>query len=437
MKHKVLIFALYAVLFSCNGFLDEKPSKAIDTPGTLESLQAMMDYGTMNFGEGMNIMLSDEYFSDDAGYLAFNPWHQRLYLWLEQPFGLEDQIFEWRDSYNQIQIANLVLENLKKNSDRESDLGKVIKGTALFYRAMAYFRLSTLYLEGPNLVSNRLSPKIPIRESTSITLEPKLAGSSEIKNAIISDLEEADRLISGDAEYLTRPSKTAVKALKARVYLSWGIFDKAMISSEEAIDLGLELIDYKDYDPSRTYPFEEFNKETIWYARSGTTFRSQSGFQVDPILYSMYDTADLRSELFYIRRPSGYLNFRGSYTGGITLFTGLSASEVFLINAECLIRFGNLDKAEQVLNQLLVKRYRGNFTPIVFEDETQALKVVLAERRKELAFRGLRWSDLRRLNADDRFKETLSRTLAGQEYNLEPQSERYILPIPARELSFY
>jgi hypothetical protein len=90
-----------------------------------------------------------------------------------------------------------------------------------------------------------------------------------------------------------------------------------------------------------------------------------------------------------------------------------------------------------VLNQLLVKRYRGNFTPIVFEDETQALKVVLAERRKELAFRGLRWSDLRRLNADDRFKETLSRTLAGQEYNLEPQSERYILPIPARELSFY
>ncbi|MEP0711878.1 RagB/SusD family nutrient uptake outer membrane protein [Algoriphagus sp.] len=437
MKNTSYILALSYMLLSCTGFLDEKPTKAIDTPGSLESLQAMLDYGTLNFNSGMNIMLADEYFSDDAGYLSFNPWHQRLYLWKADPFELDDMIFEWRDSYNQIQLANLVLESWEKNEERNSSAGKQIRGSALFYRAAAYYNLYSLYLAGPNLESRGLNTQIPIRNSTSITLSPELAGTEEIKMLIDKDLEEADGLLAEDSEFLTQPSMRAIKALKARVYLSWRAYDKALIAAKEAIGLGLELMDYKDYDPTLTYPFEEFNKETLWYARSGTSFRSQSGFQVDSTLYSFYDSTDLRKSLFYTIRPAGYVNFRGSYTGGITHFTGLAANEVYLIYAECLIRFGELDQAGQVLNELLVKRYDADFIPVDFTEETQALETVLLERRKELPFRGLRWTDLRRLNAEEHFQETLKRSYDGQEYLLEPNSEQYILPIPARELSFY
>lgn len=437
MKNTSYILALSCMLLSCTGFLDERPSKSIDTPGSLESLQAMLDEGTMNFSSGMNILLADEYFTDDAGFLTFKPWHQNLYLWKADPFELEDQIFEWRDSYNQIQISNLVLEALEKNVEINSDLAKQIKGTALFYRANAYYNLSSLYLEGPNLESKDLTSEIPIRRNTSITLNPELGGTEEIKAVIRGDLEDADKLMVGDPEYLTRPSLKAVKALKARVYLSWGKYDEALIASSEAMGLGLELEDYSTYDPSITYPIKEFNKETIWFARSGSTFSSQSGFQVDEDLYALYDTSDLRRELFFITRPAGYVNFRGSYTGTLTHFTGLASDEVYLIYSECLVRAGELELAEQILNELLSKRYIEDFMPVELVNENQALKIVLEERRKELPFRGLRWTDLRRLNSEDRFKETLKRTYEAQEYNLLPESEQYVLPIPAREMSFY
>ena len=108
-----------------------------------------------------------------------------------------------------------------------------------------------------------------------------------------------------------------------------------------------------------------------------------------------------------------------------------------MILAESLVRKGRIEEGAEILNALLINRYSEAFIPVSFTDETQALQVILEERRKELAFRGLRWSDLRRLNNDERFKTTLTRNYEGQEYKLLPNSEKYVLPIPARELSFY
>jgi hypothetical protein len=82
------------------------------------------------------------------------------------------------------------------------------------------------------------------------------------------------------------------------------------------------------------------------------------------------------------------------------------------------------------LNTLLVKRWtNGNFTPFTASSALEAQDTILEERRKELAFRGLRWTDLRRLNKEGA-NITLTRLLFGQTYHLSPNSPYYVLPIP-------
>jgi hypothetical protein len=64
----------------------------------------------------------------------------------------------------------------------------------------------------------------------------------------------------------------------------------------------------------------------------------------------------------------------------------------------------------------------------------EALSKVLTERRKELIMRGQRWTDLRRLNKDPRFKTDLSRSVvvdgATQTFTLPANDSRYTLLIP-------
>jgi starch-binding outer membrane protein, SusD/RagB family len=77
----------------------------------------------------------------------------------------------------------------------------------------------------------------------------------------------------------------------------------------------------------------------------------------------------------------------------------------------------------------------GTFTGYSIADAAAALDTILVERRKELAFRGIRWSDLRRLNKEGR-NITLTRNLNGMSYTLTPNSNLYTLPIPPDVLSF-
>jgi len=96
---------------------------------------------------------------------------------------------------------------------------------------------------------------------------------------------------------------------------------------------------------------------------------------------------------------------------------------------------GKLDYAMKDLNMLLRNRWRkGTYTDQIALDPNDALDKILMERRKELIFRGLRWSDLRRLNRDPRFAKTLTRIVEEVTYRLPPNDPKYVYPIPESEI---
>ncbi|RBQ08911.1 RagB/SusD family nutrient uptake outer membrane protein, partial [Pedobacter miscanthi] len=106
-----------------------------------------------------------------------------------------------------------------------------------------------------------------------------------------------------------------------------------------------------------------------------------------------------------------------------------------LIRAESLIRLGRVSEGLSDLNTLLVNRFKtGLFVPYSVGTAIDPLRLVLEERRKEMPFRGQRLADLRRLNQEEGFRVTLSRSVGGTAYALPPGDARYVFPIPQEEV---
>ena len=76
------------------------------------------------------------------------------------------------------------------------------------------------------------------------------------------------------------------------------------------------------------------------------------------------------------------------------------------------------------------------YTEITAVNTQEALQKILTEHRKELCFRGLRWTDLRHLNHDPLFQKTLTRTIFGQNYSLPPNDIKYVFPLPDSEILY-
>jgi hypothetical protein len=174
-----------------------------------------------------------------------------------------------------------------------------------------------------------------------------------------------------------------------------------------------------------------FPEEVVFYAllngnQAGTGYAGR----LTQEMYDLYDVNDVRKRVCYTYSPADQsISFRGGFANG--LMTGITTSEMYLIRAECNARANKTTEAMADLNKEMKSRfYKNKFTDLVATDADDALRKIITERRREFVRRGLRWSDLRRLNKDPRFQKTLTHTIGGKTYTLEPGSFKYTLPFP-------
>lgn len=177
-------------------------------------------------------------------------------------------------------------------------------------------------------------------------------------------------------------------------------------------------------------PIELFNEEVIFVSNSDGSLASNTRAKVDTNLYKLYAANDVRQTAFFLKNADNSFRFKGSYNEGSVNFNGIATDEILLIRAECLAREGATVSAMQDLNSLLIKRYKAPFVAATATGPNDALMQILNERRKELLFRELRWSDLRRLNKEAAFAVTLTRNLNNQLYTLPANDLRYTMLIP-------
>ncbi|ERJ60032.1 hypothetical protein M472_14805 [Sphingobacterium paucimobilis HER1398] len=443
-------------------FLDEKPNQALLVPQTLEELQAILDNTALFNGiagalttTGITPLLgqtaSDEYFvgRPTAYVSSSNTYMKATYTWDKKDvYAGYETIVDWTKPYNSILSANICLEQLSKlsMSDQNSLLGREVRGTALFHRAHLYFQLAQVFAPVYSKEYSSQKNGLPIRLRGDINEGVVRTTLSDTYVQILNDLLEALKYLPANALYTTRPNIAAAKALLARVYLSMSDYPQALIYANKALEIKSKLMDYNSLDLTKAFPIHKDNDEVIFSSLMivggvvNTAF-SPSYASVDSNIVNSYENGDLRKSVFLKKRTPANsigMEFKGSYFGDSYCFSGLATDELYLIKAECLARSGRTEDACVALNTLLKNRFDPlKFDPLDERDPDKLLKIVLDERRKELLFRGLRWTDLRRLNLDPRFAVTLKRNIGEEEFELPPNDVRYTYPIPADVMGFH
>lgn len=451
MKSKLKIYHYaFCILLFCIGckkdWLEVKPDKSLSVPQTLQDFQSILDdenvlnrqYSILANAGTDNVFIADQ----DAGNLFESDVDQ--YIWNEKINWLNESAIEWNHPFTVINSANIVLDGLEKFPIDDPTVA-FLKGQALFYRAYAYYSLAQVFCK-PYQASNATNELgLPIRLHSDVNQTSQRSSLQEVYDQIVIDLKTAATLLPETVTYLTRTNSIAAKALLARVFLNMNDYNNAKQYCDLVLLKKGTLLDYNNTQiikPSSTYRFPAKgigNNEIIFYAFSSGGYYRQSGkgsvVQASNQLYNLYENNDLRKELIYTA-SGNKLNFVGCYTGSNAIFFGIATNEIYLIRAECNARSGRIVEAQNDLNYLLRNRYKTGTAPIISEsDPKQLIHIVIDQRRKELPRYGnSRWEDLRRFNMEPEFSITQSCIFNGQVYTLPPNSPRYVLNIPNKEI---
>ncbi|SKB68016.1 SusD family protein [Sphingobacterium nematocida] len=438
--YRLILLVSSLVTFSaCSEFLDIKPDATLAVPERLEDLEGLVDgFTVMNTTlPSTSAIYSDDYYVLSADWTAQNNVQERnFYLW--QSEGEFKTIIS--REFRAILYTNMVLDRLKSisaSTTMERDTWNRLRGSALFHRGLRYYVLALHHAPHPN---HHLADqtKVPLRLTSDNSSKSKLVPTSSIYEQILTDLREAVPYLPDLPLLPSRPSRAAAYGLLAKVLLDLGRYESALQYADSCLMIKRDLVDLNTINVNAAAPFQRFNKEVIFHARSGTaSIMSRNVARVNEELFDSYSLNDLRRKAFFVQNLNGKVEFKGDYDGRGTAsgfdFWGIIVPDILLVKSECLSRLARPDEAKAVLWELLKNRLTaGEDNP--YKDELDMLTAVLNERRKELIRKGARWIDIRRLMFDEVHKVSLKREINGKEY--QPNEDRLYINIPNSVLAY-
>jgi hypothetical protein len=384
-------------------------------------------------------IVSDNYYLTDQDYSELGTYDKNLYVWAKS-----DVIYianygnlnnPWYHCYINVYYANITLNNIDKIAKtpvNEKDWNS-LKGQAYFLRARNFLTVASIFSLAYDRSSASSDLGIPLRLDPDINKPSKRASVQETYDQIIDDLKKAIPLLPITPLHVLRSSRPAAYGLLARTYLYMREYDSCFRYVNLGLQLKSELLDYNRLSKDAPYPFTDFpfdaNPEIIMenkFIPGPIMFHAL----MDTLLYNSYEDNDLRKSCYFQENGDNIYKFTGSYSGDYGLWDGIATDELYLMRAECYARMGKTDLALQDLNTLMIKRWKqGTFHPFTAATSDAALKIILQERRKELAMRNIRWMDIKRLNKEGA-DILLERIIDGQTYTLPPNDLRSALAVP-------
>ncbi|HEY0678768.1 MAG TPA: RagB/SusD family nutrient uptake outer membrane protein [Chitinophagaceae bacterium] len=363
----------------------------------------------------------------------------------------DDINITWQAAYRIIAAANIILRDIDRLSSENQKVANRIKGQALAIRAHVHFDLLRLY--STTFDRNASEPSVPYLKTFDVNAKPSRNTVKEVYDNIFADLNAAataladiDRPVNSSAR--SRIDLLGVRAIQARVNFYAGLW-------QEAINAASVVIAAKPLASRTEFPLiwtDKSTAEVVWAVSFETTadgapfynvFAVSSGraeFKPAAQLLALYDQAN------DIRYSSYVMNLNGRLVvskhigrdlttnrNGVVNWKVFRVAEMYLIRAEANYRLNKQPEALADLNTLRAARIAG-FTPGT-ETGTALLDAIILERRKEMAFEGDRFYDLKRLNKTpiNRCPSTIDSP--STICSLPSSSRAWTWPIPFDELN--
>lgn len=435
MRRIYIFLCCFCGLFaSCEKYLDVKSRTSLAVPAKVQDFQALLDDHRIVHHEQTSAaeISADDYYVTYQDWLAVPSNEREMYIWGH------DQIYstgvnDWLETYRLIYRCNIVIHEMEGNKELSNNGSyNDVLGQAYFHRARAYFNGAVIWALAYDESTKDQEWGLPLRLDPDFNYVSKRSSVGQTYDQILKDLKRAANLLPMTVSTPYRSSKAAAYALLAKVYLSMRDYERAYLYADSTLSIHSELLDLNQIH-SAGQKIPRLNKEIVFYSQLSTgsfRFLWQYGLKIPEALYAMYAQDDLR-KIYYFSKNSDGVGFIGNYnTASFHLFSGLTTAESLLIRSECNIRLHKPMEAKADLKKLLACRIQNGDVGYIDDlPEYQLLDFILMERRKELLLRGIRWSDIKRLNLEG-YGITLNRHLDEKEYVLSANSRRFALPIP-------
>lgn len=430
---------LLATLTGCdNEWLETKSDQKLVSPTTVEDHQALLDNTyVFNVSESyLGEVSGDDFFCLDEQLASATEAQRRAYLWdknLIETYS-NTHFNDWANGYQKVFYANVAMEGLERleNLQHREDW-RSCYGQALFWRGWALFHLAQLFCPPYNpLAANAGALGLPLPLESDINIQYKRASLEETYTQIKRDLVESLDFLPSHNTIKTRPSQIASLIMLSRLCLVTADYVNAALYAERALEINDRLLNYNLLTESDPFPFVTENEEVVlhanmYYLPNGVL--AEARLRVDTTLYRSYDNEDRRRSLFFKPAPP-YHTFKGMYTGNVQMFAGIGLDELYLNYFEAHARTSNIERIEERLTYWINNRYTADFVQPTLNNAV-LLEFVMAERRKQLLFRGLRWVDLRRLNHIERAEIDVHRKVEETRHVLTANDKRYVFQIPS------
>lgn len=435
-------------------------------------------------GSGDQILFNDLFTDNLKRGFASSGQGNQTYNFILQP-GSNFPTTLWGGRYAVINFSNRVLRAWDRiyptlETAEERVEAEEIKAQLLAMRGFCHFEMMQYFvsdyqdLTAPGIIIMDFVPEV-------LDVFPRNTV-GEVFEFINNDLEEAASLMGADFDTVDSYAGAAgeqkfyvnpdvIVAMKARVALFEGDYTTALNNANKLID-GVDIegtYSLSDEDDLTSLYLEDNVEATelifalsrrqgdgqvmSLYSANGAGINGSPFFEVSNSLFNTLSSTDIRRYILIhtqsviqgFNSPDNVL-LQGKYMGSndnafINDIKIFRLAEMYLIRAEAQARAGNLSAAATAVKAIRDARLVQGANPAplpTYANLNAALQDILLERRKEFAFEGHRYLDLKRIGTEIGVgvsRESVDCASFSADCDLAPTSYKFTLPIPNSEIS--